>query len=292
MASYLVILSIIRIAIAGDLHGCWDLADQALLLRLQPEGVLFVGDLSEGDIRITKSIKKLPLPTAVILGNHDTGRDRSGEILKGQLALLGDLHCGWSLREWVDPKVAVVGARPCSAGGGFNLSEATQAVYGQITLSRSVELIVNAAKKAPLDRPLVILAHSGPTGLGSDFNSPCGRDWKVPSVDWGDKDLELALDEIRKTRVPDLVVFGHMHHQLRRGKGNRHTSFQDRWGTFYLNTACVPRSGFDAKGRRLCHFSWIEFLDGRLILASHRWFRNDGSLSFEEILFKSPIQQN
>ena len=32
-------------------------------------------------------------PVAVILGNHDRGRDRSGGILEQQIALLGDLHC-------------------------------------------------------------------------------------------------------------------------------------------------------------------------------------------------------
>ena len=65
----------------------------------------------------------------------------------------------------------------------------------------------------------MILAHAGPTGLGSDVESPCGRDWKVPNVDWGDKDLELAIDKIRKKRIPDLVVFGHMHHELKSGRG-------------------------------------------------------------------------
>ena len=39
-------------------------------------------------------------------------------------------------------------------------------------------------------------------------------------MDWGDKDLGIAIDQIRKFRVPELVVFGHTLHQLRIG-GNR-----------------------------------------------------------------------
>ncbi len=278
-------LSFLQLAIAGDLHGAWYKEDNQLLATLKPDGVIFVGDLSEGDLRIVKLIRELSIPTAVILGNHDRGSDHTGYLLQTQLNLLGELHCGWSLRDWNTPKLSVVGARPCSAGGGFHLSRAVQAVFGQMTMNESADRIVSAAKAAPIDWPLIVLAHSGPVGLGSQPDSPCGRDWKSPAIDWGDQDLALALHEIRKMRVPDLVIFGHMHHDLRRGLGTRRTIVEDQWGTVYLNAACVPRRGIDTCGESLAHLSWAEFRNDRLIRVAHRWFRSDASVAYEQTLF-------
>ncbi len=251
---------------------------------MRPDAVLFVGDLGEGDIKVVKAIKKLPLPKAVILGNHDHGRDRTGELLKAQLNLLGEFNCAWSLRTWKYPPIGLIGARPCSAGGGFYISPEVQAAFGPITLEESVEKMVLAAKDVPKEIPFVILAHSGPEGLGSGASSPCGRDWKSPSIDWGDKDLSLAIDKIRKRRIPDLVVFGHTHHHLKKGQGNRITFAKDFWGTSYLNAACVPRRGKDISGQPLCHFSWVEFENNQLKHASHRWYRSNASIAYEEIL--------
>ena len=281
-------LTDIRIAIAGDLHGSWSQDDLDLLLELNPDGVLFVGDLSDGDLRIVRAINKISIPTSVILGNHDRGRGGSGDVLRAQLDLLGEKNCSWNLSKWALNELSVVGARPCSGGGGFFLTPEVKSVFGEVSLDESVFRIVSAAKSAPLDCPLLILAHSGPVGLGSESSSLCGRDWKLPSMDWGDKDLGIAIDQIRKFRVPELVVFGHTHHQLRIG-GNRirKTFAQDLWGTSYLNAACVPRRGIDSAGENLCHFSWVEFSKGKLVHASHRWFRNDASIAYKESLLNT-----
>ena len=246
--------------------------------------MLFVGDLSDGDLRLTKRIASLPYPLAVILGNHDLGRDRSGGILRQQLALLGENHCGWTQRGWSQPAIGLVGGRPGSAGGGFHLSHAVQAVYGPITLEQSADRIVAAAAAVPADQPLIVMAHCGPSGLGSEADSPCGRDWKPPAVDWGDQDLALALDRMGRQRSPDLVVFGHMHHQLKRSNALRRTLLRDRRGTAFLNAACVPRSGRDASGRELLHFSWAEFRGASLTHLSHRWYSPDAQLMHEEEL--------
>ena len=220
----------------------------------------------------------------MILGNHDRGRDRSGAVLRQQLVLLGDKHCAWGQRNWRKPALSVIGARPCSAGGGYQLSKAVEAVFGPVSLQESATRIADAANQAPSDLPLVVLAHCGPSGLGSDPASPCGRDWKTPAVDWGDQDLALALDLMARRRPADLVVFGHMHHQLKRSGGLRRSLLQDRRGTAYVNAACVPRVGVDQLGRALMHFSWAEFDDARLTHLSHRWYGPDGALIHEEAL--------
>lgn len=275
----------LRLAIAGDLHGQWDAADERLLEVLQPDALLVVGDLSDGQARIPERLGALPLPVACILGNHDCGRDPSGRTLRRQLDLLGERHCGWGLRTLTPPGLAVVGARPGTAGGGFHLSAAVQAVFGQPSLEESARRIREAALAAAPPLPLVLLAHCGPSGLGSNHADPCGRDWKKPACDWGDQDLGLAIAAIQRQRPLPLVVFGHMHHQLRRGQGLRRSFQRDRAGTAYLNTACVPRHGVDPQGRQLRHFSWVELEAGALTRASHRWYGLDGQLLYQERLW-------
>ena len=277
-----------RLAIAGDLHGDWTFDDEQLLDQLKPDAVLFVGDLSDGDLRLVKAITRLNRPCAVILGNHDRGRDRSGEKLRQQLLMLGELDCSWRMRNWSSPPVAIIGGRPCSSGGGFHLSEAVRNVFGPVTEQESANRIVQAASGAPETWPLVLLAHSGPTGLGSDASSICGRDWKHPHIDWGDRDLAIAVEAMRRHRAADLVVFGHMHHCLRGGKGERLTFHRDRYGTAYVNAACVPRSGSDESGQTLIHFTWVEFEGRHLSLVSHRWFHLDGTLAYEQTLLRQP----
>ena len=277
-----------RLAIAGDLHGDWTFDDEQLLDQLKPDAVLFVGDLSDGDLRLVKAITRLNRPCAVILGNHDRGRDRSGEKLRQQLLMLGELDCSWRMRNWSSPPVAIIGCRPCSSGGGFHLSEAVRSVFGPVTEEESANRIVQAASGAPETWPLVLLAHSGPTGLGSDASSICGRDWKHPHIDWGDRDLAIAVEAMRHHRAADLVVFGHMHHCLRGGKGERLTFHRDRYGTAYVNAACVPRSGSDESGQTLIHFTWVEFEGRHLSLVCHRWFHLDGTLAYEQTLLRQP----
>ena len=258
--------------------------------QLGADALLFVGDLSDGDLRLVKRITQLTCPVAVILGNHDRGRDRSGTLLQQQLTLLGDLDCSWALRSWETPAVGIVGARPCSAGGGYHLSQAVRAVFGPVTEEDSADRMVEAAGRVPDHWPLVVLAHCGPTGLGSDASSPCGRDWKKPAIDWGDRDLAMALDRMRQRRPADLVVFGHMHHHLRAGQGERITFHRDRLGTLYVNAACVPRTGLDASGEPLHHFTWVEFDSTQPILVSHRWYRPQGELAYEQILHRASAQ--
>jgi len=281
-------LAELRIAIAGDLHGQWDASDERLLEHIHPDALLVVGDLSDGQQRIPALLARLQLPMACVLGNHDTGRDASGRTLRRQLDALGERHCGWGLRELCPPGLAVVGGRPASAGGGYHLNPGAQAVFGPVSLDDSVARITAAAEAADPALPLVLLAHCGPSGLGSDAADPCGRDWKAPACDWGDQDLALAIARIRCRRPLPLVVFGHMHHRLKRGQGDRLSFCRDRAGTAYLNTAFVPRHSTDDRGRSLRHLSWVVFRDGVLDEVSHRWYSPEGELLYRQLLAGSP----
>jgi uncharacterized protein (TIGR04168 family) len=288
-------MGIRRLAVVGDPHGAWDKHDGELVQQLAVDALLLVGDLSDGKPRIPALLRRLEVPTACVLGNHDTGRDDSGRTLQRQLDGLGPLHCGWGLRQFEG--LAVVGGRPGTAGGGFHLSPAVRALYGPLSLEASTARITAAAALADPAQPLVLLAHCGPSGLGSEASDPCGRDWKKPARDWGDQDLALAIRQIRRSRPLPLVAFGHMHHALKRGQGERRSLVVDRDGTVYLNAACVPRHGRDAQGRELRHFSWVELevppanpQAARVLRASHRWYGLDGQLIYEQtLLVREPL---
>ena len=280
----------LRLAIAGDLHGQWDGLDAEVLQQLAPDALLVVGDLADGDVRLPRRLRELTLPVACILGNHDAARDASGRTLARMEQALGELHCGWSLRLLDAPGLAVVGARPGSAGGGYYLSAAVKAHWGELSVFESAARISAAAASAPADLPLVLLAHCGPSGLGSGAADPCGRDWKRPACDWGDQDLQEAIVRIRKQRPLPLVVFGHMHHRLRHGAGERRSLHQDRQGTVYLNAACVPRHGLGPEGQPIRHFSWVELgSDGVVQLAAQRWFDRHGQVVQEQVLLSKPV---
>lgn len=259
-----------------------------MLQEAGADALLVVGDLGDGDCRFARELAALPIPVACVLGNHDTGRDPSGRRLRRQVELLGERHCAWRERGWDHPALAVVGGRAGSAGGGFRLESAVEALYGPMSCRASTDLIVRAALQAPADQPLVLLAHCGPSGLGSGAADPCGRDWKRPALDWGDQDLCLAIHSIRRERPVDLVVFGHMHLRLKRGGGTRRSLHLDAHGTAYLNAACVPRHQRDPAGHTLHHFSWARFCGTALQELSHRWYSCKGHLLYRELLLVRP----
>ena len=129
------------------------------------------------------------------------------------------------------------------------------------------------------------MSHAGPSGLGSEPGSICGKDWKLPSSDWGDRDLSIAISEIQKKRMIDLVVFGHMHNRLKRNLGLREMFKVDNKGTAYLNTAVVPRYKNNEEGKLFINFSWVEFEENKLKHVSHRWYSESGEICEEEKLY-------
>jgi uncharacterized protein (TIGR04168 family) len=222
----------------------------------------------------------------VILGNHDRGKDSTGETLLKQIRILQEKYCAWDLKIF-NNQLNILSARPCSSGGGYYLSNEVKAVYGPISEQESVNKMLKSSEKNSRELPLVLMSHAGPSGLGSDSTSICGKDWKEPSCDWGDRDLAVAISEIQKKRKIDLVIFGHMHNRLKRNQGLRNMFKIDKEGTAYLNSAIVPRYKKNIEGELLVNFSWVEFVDSEISHISHRWYSESGEISEEEILFRN-----
>ena len=218
------------------------------------------------------------------MGNHDRGKDPTGETLLKQIRILQEKYCAWDLKIF-NNQLNILSARPCSSGGGYYLSNEVKAVYGPISEQESVNKILKYSGEIVKDLPLIFMSHAGPSGLGSDPNSICGKDWKEPPCDWGDRDLAVAISEIQKKRKIDLVVFGHMHNRLKRNQGFRKMFKIDNEGTVYLNSAIVPRYKTNTNGELIVNFSWVEFSENKLNHISHRWYLESGELFEEKILF-------
>nr|GEV87135.1 protein ABHD17C-like [Tanacetum cinerariifolium] len=115
--------------------------------------------------------------------------------------------------------------------------------YGVHNMNESAKKISEAALGTPKNHSIILLAHNGPTGLGSNMDDICGRDWVRSGGDHGDPDLALAISQLKgdtKHSVP-LVVFGHMHKELAFGNGPRKMIVVGDDNTVYLNGAIVPR---------------------------------------------------
>ena len=88
------------------------------------------------------------------------------------------------------------------------------------------------------------------------------------------------------------MIFGHMHHTLKRQQGVRITFLRDEQGTAYLNCACVPRHGVDGQGRDLRHFSWVRLRGTEPVEISHRWYGLDGTLHYQQTLWRAPVAED
>ncbi|MEN9208235.1 MAG: TIGR04168 family protein [Gloeomargarita sp. GMQP_bins_120] len=244
-----------RIAVVGDVHGQWQEADALALEHLQVDLVLFVGDFGNEAVEVVAQVAVLPWPKAVVLGNHDAwytatdwGRrqcpyDPSREDrFRQQLDLLGDDHVGYGCRKFPPLGLAVVGGRPCTWGGvEWQWGDFYRQYFGVEGWAASQERILQAIRQARSPQ-VILLNHNGPSGLGGEPCDPCGRDWAPVGGDFGDPDLAGALHMARSQGISiPLVVFGHMHRQLRGNLGQRRMVHQDEQGTVYFNAAVVPR---------------------------------------------------
>ncbi len=245
----------ITIAIVGDVHDQWSAADSLALQHLKVDLVLFVGDFGNEAVEIVREIAAVPIPKAVIMGNHDAwysasswGRkkapyDKSKEDrVQQQLDLLGEAHVGYSKLDFPQFDVSVVGSRPFSWGGStWRNSQFYRDRYNIKSFEESTQQIVESAQNTAY-QTLIFIAHNGPDGLGKKTESICGRDWKAEGGDYGDPDLTKAIAQVQNLgkSIP-LVTFGHMHHELKIPRGKRRKLVEVREKTVYFNAACVPR---------------------------------------------------
>ncbi|EOA14752.1 hypothetical protein CARUB_v10028048mg [Capsella rubella] len=294
--------SLVRIAVVGDIHGFWNLAeDQKALQLLQPDLVLFTGDFGEENVSLVQSVAPLPFPKAVILGNHDAWFTQ-------KFSSLGDEHVGYRRLDFPSLKLSIVGGRPFSHGGDQLFRKKLLAQrYGVRDMDASAESICRAAHGTPEDHVAIILAHNGPTGLGSQAEDICGKDWVEEGGDYGDPDLEQAISQLKETTklaIP-LVVFGHMHNELQSGKGNRKMVVQDSDNQIlYVNGAIVPRikgaeencegnscRGADESenGGTTRAFTLVEIFDGKIKKVAETWVQVNRGIAMiveEKALFE------
>ena len=265
----------------GDIHRCWREVDSAYLERTQPDLAMFVGDLGDEDVEMVTKIASLSVKKAVILGNHDAwqsfAKKKVTEKLNDSLDVLGEDHIAYSVREVPSAGVSVVGARPFSWGGqSLRSPEVYDYIYGVHTMRQSAAAIVDAARTAQ-HRDIVILAHNGPTGLGSNTDDIYGKDFGKPGGDWGDYDLELALKRIDSLGLNvRAVIAGHMHHRLLHPRGAERKRFIKRGDTMFINTAVVPRVERDKDGNELSYFVRTNWREGECLSVEEVWVDTHG----------------
>jgi uncharacterized protein (TIGR04168 family) len=288
----------IRIAIVGDVHNQWEEADAIALHHLGVDLVLFVGDFGDEAIEVVAKIADLDIPKAAIFGNHDawytaTGWGRSKrpydpdleDWVQQQIDLLGESYVGYGKLDFPQFDLTVVGSRPFSWGGGsWKYGEFYQTRCGVDGFASSTQKIIESADRAECQH-LIIIGHNGPTGLGEEPESICGKDWGEPlGGDYGDPDLADAIADLqaRRKSIP-LVTFGHMHHRLRHTKQRLRTPIVVHpSGTIYLNAARCPRI-FSTIERTVRNFSLVTLLDGRVTKAGVVWMTEDYRIGFEEV---------
>ncbi len=287
------------VAIVGDVHGQWSSADAQALELLGPDLVLFVGDFGNEAVPIVQQIATVPLPKAVILGNHDvyytaskkrrkncpydlTQEDR----LQQQLDALGACHIGFNKLEVPPCDVTVVGARPYSWGGArWRHQQFYQERCNVGSFEESRAKICRVAATAEQDS-LIFLGHNGPAGLGDQVYDMCGRDWKPQGGDYGDPDFAAAIAHTQRTgKHVALVVFGHMHHELRHDKTRlRQRLMVDDHGTVYVNGAQVPRVMETETGWR-SSFTLVTLQAGRVQTVRLVWLNAAADIVSEEYLY-------
>ncbi|XP_027072708.1 uncharacterized protein [Coffea arabica] len=314
-----------RIAIVGDVHDDWSLEEDTKALQfLEPDLVLFTGDFGNENVDLVRSIAEVDIAKAVILGNHDAWGTqkfsaREKDPVQLQLECLGDEHVGYRRIDFPSVKLSIVGGRPFSCGGSSLFrKKLLVARYAVHDMGESAKRICQSALGTPEDHSIILLAHNGPTGLGSNMNDICGRDWFFGGGDHGDPDLAEAISHLKETTklsIP-LVVFGHMHKQLAHGAGLRKMIVFGEDNTVYLNGAIVPRvkrlgneqeshkrsSTFNEtpgtaseSGGTARAFTIAEILDGRVEKVTETWVSVVGeniSLEEEHIMFRRTTAGN
>lgn len=267
----------VKFIVVGDIHANWQQEDRVFLESGDQDLVLLVGDLGDEDVEMARKISALKCPKAVILGNHDAWRSFTERYptdnLRKILEILGDDHLAYRCLDLPEAQLSLIGVRPFSWGGkDLRSPEVYAEFFGIRSVSESAEKIIAAAKTAAFD-DLIILAHNGPTGLGSGPGDIYGKDFgRNPRGDFGDEDLTLALTEIEQSgRRVIAVVAGHMHDRLSHPRGKRRRRFVRRNGTAFINPAVVPRIRRTESGTTVRHYLRMVIDDLKLCSIEEIW---------------------
>jgi uncharacterized protein (TIGR04168 family) len=301
----------ITIAVVGDVHEQWEIADHQALAALAVDLVLFVGDFGNESLGVVGLIAQLDLPKAAVFGNHDAwftatdwGRKKSPydhgleDRVRSQQVLLGEADVSYGRRDFAQWDLAVVGSRPFTWGGDrWKTKHFLQERYGIGSFQESQAHIEAMALNSP-QQSIIFLGHNGPTGLGDQPESICGRDWQPLGGDFGDPDLAAAIagTVAGGKRVP-LVAFGHMHHRLRHRQDRlRERVRVDAQGTVYLNAACVPRiqgendaNGGSTQNRRR-NFTLVTLTTGEVTDIHLVWVGDHGKILSQECLYACHVK--
>ncbi|KAJ0090796.1 hypothetical protein Patl1_14717 [Pistacia atlantica] len=184
--------SVVRIAVVGDIPDLVLFTGRVLfsIVVYLPTGQ--PGDFGNENVDLVQSVADLEFPKAVILGNHDSWRTQefSGKKknrVQLQLECLGEEHVAYRSLDFPMLKLSVVGGRPFSHGTERMFRKRLlSSRYGVEDIDGSAKRIYKAALGVPGDHLVIFLAHNGPTGLGSEGNDICGKDWEVGGGDYGD----------------------------------------------------------------------------------------------------------
>ena len=287
------------IAVIGDVHDRWELEDNLALQHLGVDLALFVGDFGNESVEIIRLVADLPIPKAVILGNHDAWYTASGwgrkkapydhsqeDRVQQQLDLLGVAHVGYSKLDLPQYNLSVVGSRPFSWGGSqWKNHQFYRDRYNINDFAESTTQIVAAANETLYDH-LIFIGHNGPFGLGDQPEDTCGRDWNPLGGDHGDPDFTAAIDKtLSLGKSISLVTFGHMHHRLRHRQDRLRTIVNTSSdGIVYLNAAAVPRIKNKNAGK-MRNFSLVTLEKTTVSEISLVWVDEQFTIISEEILY-------
>ncbi|KAE9462624.1 hypothetical protein C3L33_05472, partial [Rhododendron williamsianum] len=189
--------SSVRIAVVGDVI-CFQIFSS--LLQFLDATITYLhllalpGDFGNENVELVRSIVDLKLSKAAILGNHDAWRTQQfaqRQVIYVEVSdYLGEEHVGYRRVDYPSLKLSIVGGRPFSCGG--------EHLFRKALLDASAKRIYEAALGAPEDHSVILLAHNGPTGLGSKINDICGRDWVFGGGDHGDPGSTLLAQVLAR----------------------------------------------------------------------------------------------
>lgn len=274
-----------RIAVVGDIHLHWDEHDVQFFQQSQYDVVLFVGDLPEYRLNkvfsLARQLRSINKPTFLIPGNHDALNmlQLAGEFwrkpwmirwgAKGHVKRVQKLKealdpielCGYSCHTLPGSDISLISGRPHSMGGALNVAPYLQEAFGVGSMEASGELLCKLVDEAP-QRRCLFLAHNGPKGLGSEPGAPWGADFTPQPTDWGDADLQVAMDYAKTSGKEVIgVVAGHMHSPTKnKGRFRKWATLLD--GSWFVNAARVPRI-LERNGQTQHHHIAFDVFPGR-----------------------------